>query len=118
MMDLKSLIFQYKQIRDAFIEAERQLHAATPGSNTAQQIITDTKKQQVVDINGLNALLKIRYLQLQESSAITLKKMKSQGIKPFEELEFQSYDETYFSISYDQDNHIIIRGDYKKNVTY
>jgi hypothetical protein len=117
MMTLKSLIFQYKQIRDAFIEAERQLHAATLDSNTPQQIITDTK-QKVVGTNGLNALLRTRFMQLQESSAITFKEMKSQGIKPFEELEFQSHDETYFSISYDQDNHIIIRGDYKKNVTY
>lgn len=97
-MDLKSVIFQYKQISDAFAEAERQLNAATPASN--------------------NALLKARFMQLQESSAITLKEMKSQGIKPFEELEFQSYDETYFSISYDKDNRIIIRGDYLKNVRY
>lgn len=117
-MDLKGLIFQYKQIRDAFINAERQLHATTLDSNTFQPIITETNKQQVVDINGLNALLRTRYMQLRESSAITLKEMKSQGIKPFEELEFQSYDETYFSVSYDQDNHIILRGDYKKNVTY
>ena len=116
-MDLKSLLFQYKQIRDAFIEAERQLRVAKPVSKT-QQIITDTKKQQVDETNGLNALLNTRFMQLQESSAITLKEMKFQGIKPFEELELQSHDGTYFSISYDQDNRIIIRGDYLKNVTY